>query len=98
MALNLAVCDLMAICGNLDRPGGNILVRNSFEINAGYASGEDFTPQSARDRKLTIARGTGIKGGEFIAHACTDGILHCIEAGELPNGDPYPIKMIWFQS
>ena len=37
MALNLAVCDLMAICGNIDRPGGNILVRNSFEINAGYA-------------------------------------------------------------
>ena len=98
MALNLASCDLMAICGNIDRPGGNILVRNSFEINAGYASGEDFTPQSAKDRKLTIARGTGIQGGEFIAHAATDGILHCIEAGELPNGDPYPIKMIWFQS
>ena len=98
MALNLAVCDLMAICGNIDRPGGNILVRNSFEINAGYASGEDFTPQSAKDRKLTIARGLGISGGEFIAHAATDGILHCIEAGELPNGDAYPIKMIWFQS
>ena len=97
MALNLAVCDLMAICGNIDRPGGNILVRNSFEINAGYASGEDFTPQSAKDRKLTIARGLGISGGEFIAHAATDGILHCIEAGELPNGDAYPIKMIWFQ-
>ena len=96
MALNLAVCDLMAICGNIDRPGGNILVRNSFEINAGYASGEDFTPQSAKDRKLTIARGLGISGGEFIAHAATDGILHCIEAGELPNGDAYPIKMIWF--
>ena len=97
MALNLAVCDLMAICGNIDRPGGNILVRNSFEINAGYASGEDFTPQSAKDRKLTIARGLGISGGEFIAHAATDGILHCIEAGKLPNGDAYPIKMIWFQ-
>ena len=97
MALNLAVCDLMAICGNIDRPGGNILVRNSFEINAGYASGEDFTPQSAKDRKLAIARGLGISGGEFIAHAATDGILHCIEAGELPNGDAYPIKMIWFR-
>ncbi len=98
MALNLAVCDLMAICGNIDRPGGNILVRNSFEINAGYASGEDFTPRSAQERKLTIARGLGIKGGEFIAHAATDGILHCIETGELPDGEPYPIKMIWFQS
>ena len=81
MALNLAVCDLMAICGNIDRPGGNILVRNSFEINAGYASGEDFTPQSAKDRKLTIARGLGISGGEFIAHAATDGILHWHRGG-----------------
>ncbi len=98
MSLNLAVCDLMAICGNIDRPGGNILVRNSFEINAGYASGEDWTPQSAKDRKLTIARGLGITGGEFIAHAATDGILHCIEAGCLPDGTPYPIKMMWFQS
>lgn len=98
MSLNLAVCDLMAICGNLDRPGGNILVRNSFEINAGYASGEDWTPQSAKDRKLTIARGLGITGGEFIAHAATDGILHCIESGTLPDGTPYPIKMMWFQS
>ncbi|MDR2109002.1 MAG: molybdopterin-dependent oxidoreductase [Coriobacteriales bacterium] len=98
MALNLATCDLMAICGNIDRPGGNILVRNSFEINAGYASGEDWTPQSAKDRKLTIARGRGISGGEFIAHADTDGILHAIEAGTNAAGDPYPIDMIWFQS
>ncbi len=97
MSLNLAVCDLMAICGNIDRPGGNILVRNSFEINAGYASGEDFTPQSAKDRKLTIKYGLGIGDGEFITHAATDAMLHSMEAGELPNGDAYPIHMLWLK-
>ena len=99
MALNLAVCDLMAICGNIDRPGGNILVRNSFEINCGYASGEEYIPESALNKKLTISRGLGMEGvGEFIAAADSDSALHVMETGVLPGGDPLPVKMMWVQS
>ena len=69
MALCLAGCDLMAICGNVDVPGGNILVHNAFEINAGYASGEHLTPPEWRAKKLNNNFALSIEGGDFVAHA-----------------------------
>ena len=93
MALCLAGCDLMAICGNVDVPGGNILVHNAFECNAGYASGEAFTPPEWRALKLNNSYGLGIEGGDFVAHAASDPLLQAIE-----EDFPYPIKMLWMQS
>lgn len=93
MALTLAGCDLMALCGNVDVPGGNILVHNAFEINAGYASGEHLTPAEWRAKKLNNNFALGIQGGDFVAHASSDGLLQAIE-----DGFPYPIKMMWIQS
>jgi len=93
MALNLAACDLMAITSNIDRPGGNILVRNAFEINAGYASGENYMPVEWRAKKLNNSYALGMEGGDFVAHASSDGLLKAIETDE-----PYPIKMMWIQS
>jgi anaerobic selenocysteine-containing dehydrogenase len=93
MALNLATCDLMALTGNIDNPGGNILVRNAFDINAGYSSGEDaLTPEEA-SKKLTSTYTFKRKGAEYIALADSDAMLYALE-----TGDPYPIKMIWCQS
>ena len=97
MATNLAHCDLMAICGNLDRPGGNILVHNAFEINANYASGEKFVPQEAEGRKLNVRRSLGVDGADLCASAHPDGCLHALEAGQNALGDDYPIDMIWLQ-
>ena len=74
MALCLAGCDLMAICGNVDVPGGNILVHNAFECNAGYASGESFTPPEWRAKKLNNSFALSIEGGDFVAHASSDGL------------------------
>ena len=93
MALCLAGCDLMALCGNVDVPGGNILVHNAFEINAGYASGEHLTPPEWRAKKLNNNFALSIEGGDFVAHASSDGLLQAIE-----DGFPYPIKMMWIQS
>ncbi len=93
MALTLAGCDLMALCGNVDVPGGNILVHNAFECNAGYASGEDLTPPEWRAKKLNNRFALGVEGGDFVAHASSDGLLQAIE-----DGFPYPIKMLWIQS
>ena len=93
MALCLAGCDLMALCGNVDVPGGNILVHNAFEINAGYASGEHLTPAEWRAKKLNNNYALNIEGGDFIAHASSDGLLQAIE-----EDFPYAIKMMWIQS
>ena len=93
MALTLAGCDLMALCGNVDVPGGNILMHNAFEINAGYASGEELTPVEWRLKKLNNNFALGIEGGDFVAHASSDGLLQAIE-----DDFPYPIKMMWIQS
>ena len=83
----------MALCGNVDVPGGNILVHNAFEINAGYASGEHLTPPEWRAKKLNNNFALSIEGGDFVAHASSDGLLQAIE-----DGFPYPIKMMWIQS
>lgn len=93
MALCLAGCDLMAICGNVDVPGGNILVHNAFEINAGYASGEHITPAEWRAKKLNNNFALSVEGGDFVAHASSDGLLQAME-----EDFPYPIKMLWIQS
>ena len=93
MALTLAGCELMAICGNVDVPGGNILVHNAFEINAGYASGEHLTPPEWRAKKLNNNFALQIEGGDFIAHASSDGLLQAIE-----TDFPYRIQMMWIQS
>jgi anaerobic selenocysteine-containing dehydrogenase len=93
MALNLATCDLMAITGNVDAPGGNILVRNAFDINAGYSSGEDALSPDEAAKKLTSSYTFGRKGAEYIALADSDAMLYALETEK-----PYPIKMIWCQS
>ena len=93
MALTLAGCELMAICGNVDVPGGDILVHNAFEINAGYASGEHLTPPEWRAKKLNNNFALQIEGGDFIAHASSDGLLQAIE-----TDFPYKIQMMWIQS
>lgn len=93
MALCLAGCDLMAICGNVDVPGGNILVHNAFEINAGYATGDDIAPAEWRAKKLNATYSLNNQGADFVAHATSDGILQAMETDY-----PYPIKMLWIQS
>ena len=93
MALALAGCELMALCGNVDVPGGNVLLHNAFEINAGYASGEEHTPAEWRAKKLNAKYALGTQGADFVAHAASDGVMQAIE-----SDFPYPIKMMWIQS
>ena len=97
MSVNLAHCAMIAICGNLDRPGGNILVHNAFEINANYASGEKFVPEKAEERKLNVRRGLGIDGADLAASAHPDACLHALEANQNAVGEDYPIDMLWLQ-
>ncbi|MDR0500993.1 MAG: molybdopterin-dependent oxidoreductase [Coriobacteriales bacterium] len=93
MALNLCACDLMAITGNIDNPGGNILVRNAFDINAGYSSGEDALPPEWAAKKLTSTYTFNRKGAEYIALADSDCMLYALETDQ-----PFKVNMIWCQS
>ena len=93
MSLCLAACDLMALTGNLDVPGGNILVRNAFEINAGYATGEEFVPPESMANRLTASKTWEPKSADIVAAADSDALTYALETGK-----PYPIKMLWFQS
>ena len=93
MSICLAVCDLLAITGNIDVPGGNILVRNAFEINAGYATGEEFVPEKAMKGRLFASVTWEPKSADIVAAADSDALLYALEKDE-----PYPMKMMWIQS
>lgn len=97
LQLMLAVTDLMAITGNIDRPGGNTLCHDAFNCSADYDCGSDFIPPESKKRQLKASYGYGWQGVDCMADSDQDAILHCIETGHTPTGEPYPIKMLWFQ-
>jgi anaerobic selenocysteine-containing dehydrogenase len=92
MSLNLACCDLMAITGNVDVAGGNILIRNSFNATAIELT-ESVIPEKWRKQKLTTRYAFGIDADEFTTHASSDGLLKAME-----TGNPIPIKMCWIET
>ena len=93
MSLCLASCELMAITGNLDVPGGNILVRNAFEINAGYATGEEFVPPESMANRLFASVTWEPNSANIVAAADSDALTYALEKDK-----PYPLKMMWIQS
>ena len=98
MQLNLAVSDLIAICGNLDRPGGNTLAHDAFDCSADYDTCSQYLPPEIAAKRLNREYGLGMNGHDPIAGANADAVLHAIETGQTANGEPYPIKMVWIQS
>ena len=85
------VSNLMSVCGNIDKPGTNILVRNGFEINPGYATAQLYCDPDTFAKKLTVDL---VHPGcvQFIGMADCDAVNRAFETGE-----PYPIKMAWIQ-
>jgi anaerobic selenocysteine-containing dehydrogenase len=93
MALNLSAVDLMALTGNIDVPGGWLLVRGAFNINSGYSAGEEFIPSEWVKKKLTYQYVFNESAADFVAHCHPDAALAAVETSQ-----PYPIKMWWCQS
>ncbi|UWG99020.1 molybdopterin-dependent oxidoreductase [Dehalobacter sp. DCM] len=91
-ALILAVCDLCGITGNVDVPGGMILVRHAFNAHRHYNCGEEFTLPDVAKKKLNGAA-KGIAENSIVPHADSDVILRAME-----DGVPYQIRMLWIQS
>ena len=101
MSVCLACCDLMAITGNLDVPGGNVTIHNAFEINGGYSSNiEKLTPQ-ARANKINQLTGLGAdpaKNIDFLSCIQADSLVYVLESGQLADGTEFPIDMMWIES
>lgn len=87
-----AVNTLIALTGNYDIPGGNIQVDQPYRTDMAYNCGyEDVDPEV---RKLRIGDDVSpLHTFGYASTAMSDLILHAIETDE-----PYPIKMMWFQT
>ncbi|WP_018213014.1 molybdopterin-dependent oxidoreductase [Desulfitobacterium hafniense] len=92
MSLVLAVADLIGITGNIDVPGGMLLVRHAFNAHRHYNCGSEFTPPEVAAKKLNGAA-KGVAENSIVPHADSDVILRAMETGK-----PYPLKMLWVQS
>lgn len=93
MSLNLAVVDLMAITGNIDKPGGWLLVQNAFNVAGGHDDYSEWQPEEWSSKKATNHFVFNTPGEDFVHHAPSDGVLYLLETGK-----PYPIKLWWAQS
>jgi anaerobic selenocysteine-containing dehydrogenase len=87
-----AVCDIMAITGNIEKPGTHVLARNSFDINAGYSSVDLYADPGALAKKF-CKKMAGFEGLDFVGMSNPDAMALTLETQE-----PYPIKMLWAQS
>ncbi len=88
-----AIACLVGITGNIDIPGGNVLVDQAASLEFGYNSGIwelDGTDMVAK--RLGVDRYPLKKYG-FTASSQADSILQAIETEE-----PHPVKMLWIES
>jgi anaerobic selenocysteine-containing dehydrogenase len=88
-----AVESLWTITGNVDIPGGNILVYGANNINLTYNLGlYEWIPEELIQKRFGLQESPLKKYG-MGASAHGDTILKAIESGK-----PYPVKMLWMQS
>lgn len=85
-----ALCSMVAICGNLDVPGGNIIARGMFGIDAAYRTGWEFLDPEMQAKCLVP---NDEHSGTASGSAQPDTILECIE-----TDDPYPVRMLYLQT
>ena len=88
-----AIACLVGITGNIDVPGGNVLVDQAASLEFGYNSGIwelEGTPYVAA--RLGVDKYPLKKYG-FTASSQADSILQAIETEE-----PHPVKMLWIES
>ena len=91
LGVTAAACDLMGVTGNIDNPGGNILVKCAFDIEKRYGLGDFKIPRENYANKLTTS--AGIEESDIVACASADSFIHASEAGE-----PFKIQMLWIES
>ena len=87
-----AITNMTAITGNIDVPGGNIIVREAYNIYCGYRTGYELLDADVRDKILTLNKAADTE--TLVAgSASPDAILKAIETDK-----PYPVKMTFMQT
>ena len=87
-----AINNLVGLTGNYDVPGGNIQTDQPYRTDMSYNCGYQDVPAEIRAKRLGD-KVSPLHTFGFSSTAMSDLILHAIE-----TSDPYPIKMMWFQS
>ncbi len=80
LGVTAAACDLMGVTGNIDNPGGNLLIKCAFDIEKRYGLGDFKIPRENYAGKLTLS--AGIESSDIVACASSDALLHAVETGE----------------
>lgn len=93
----LAIADLAGITGNIDNPGGNILIDQAGGLEFGYNSGIEYLKEGMKEKRLGNSK-YNLKKYGFTASSQSDCILEACETGKDENGNPRPVNMLWIQS
>ncbi|MDR0499629.1 MAG: molybdopterin-dependent oxidoreductase [Coriobacteriales bacterium] len=89
MEASAAITDMVAITGNLDVPGGNVLVRYAYNSSKKYGSGLEFISQEMLARRIGTEHSPIHKAG-YTPFIPPDLLLEAME-----NGIPYRPQMMW---
>ncbi len=89
-----AIICMSAICGNYEIPGGQRVARDSYGLSLSYPFGyNEYIPPEMQEKRLGLNYSPLHRWASGVATAYGDVVLEAIETDE-----PYPIKMMWFQS
>ena len=92
-----AIACLAGVTGNIDNPGGNILIDQACGLEFSYNSGIEYLKEGMADKRLGNSKYPLKKYG-FSASSHSDSILEAIETGLDEKGDQRPVRMLWIQS
>ena len=92
-----AIACLAGVTGNIDNPGGNVLIDQACGLEFGYNSGIEYLAEGMKEKRLGNSKYPLKKHG-FTASSHSDSILEAIETGKDENGEPRPVRMLWIQS
>ena len=92
-----AIACLAGITGNIDNPGGNILIDQACGLEFGYNSGIEYLKEGMVEKRLGNSK-YNLKKYGFTASSQSDCILVACETGLDEKGDPRPVNMLWIQS
>lgn len=92
VSLAQAVASIYIICGNMGVSGGNVPLDPAFSMDSGYNHGFHWISQEMVEKRAGYWK-YPLKRYGLGALAHGDSILELIE-----SEDPYPVKMMWFQS
>lgn len=91
MEASNAIDDMVAICGNLDVPGGNVLVRYAYNSSKKYGAGLEFISPEMLDRRIGTSQSPIHKAG-YTPFIPPDLLLEAMETGV-----PYRPQLIWVE-